>query len=170
MSTKPEPAHENPRREGRALVWALAIAALVLLSLAAGLKAQATKVRSGDAKATRVETFNASGDLKSVAVETVNGRVDVTAGSAFRADVEVTTWGADDAEAKKRLAEVKVHFENENGQIALYSEEPGIRVRRTGRGWNVRGDRDDDSWRSETTYRITVPPSMSVNVSAVNGE
>ncbi len=170
MSTNPAPPAETQRREGRALVWALAIAALVLLTLAAGLKAQAKGSRDGSAKASRIETFNASGDLKSLAVETVNGRVDVTAGSAFRAEVEVTTWGADDAEAKKRLADVKVRFENDNGRLALYTEEPGIRVRRSGRGWNVRSTRDDDGdWRSETTYRITVPASLPVNVSAVNG-
>src|SRR5512140_1168015 len=112
MSTNPASAHEHPRRERRALVWALAIAALVLLSLAAGLKAQA---REWNAKASRTETFNASGDLKSLAVETVKGRVEIVAGTAFRADVDVTAWGATDSDAKKNLGEVKVRFENENG-------------------------------------------------------
>jgi DUF4097 and DUF4098 domain-containing protein YvlB len=165
MSTNPASAHEHPRRERRALVWALAIAALVLLSLAAGLKAQA---REWNAKSSRTETFNASGDLKSLAVETVNGRVEVVAGAAFRAEVDVTAWGATDSDAKKNLGEVKVRFENENGNLSLYTEEPGVTVRRSGRGWNVRS-RGDDQWRSETKYRITVPASLAVNVSAVNG-
>ena len=82
MSTNFESTHESPRREGRALVWALAIAAFVLLSLAAGLKAES---KEWNAKATRTETFNASGTLKSLAVETVNGRVEIVAGTAFRA-------------------------------------------------------------------------------------
>ena len=90
------------------------------------------------------------------------------AGAAFRADVEVTAWGATDADAKKNLGDVKVRFENENGSLSLYTEEPGVTVRRSGRGWNVRS-RGDDQWRSETKYRITVPASMSVQVSAVNG-
>ena len=165
MSTNFAPTREHPRREGRALVWALAIAALILLSLAAGLKAES---KEWNAKATRTETFNASGTLKSLAVETVNGRVEVVAGTAFRADVDVTAWGASDADAKKNLGEVKVRFENENGNLSLYTEEPGVTVRRSGRGWNVRS-RGDDQWRSETKYRITVPASMSVQVSAVNG-
>jgi DUF4097 and DUF4098 domain-containing protein YvlB len=165
MSTKPESAPEHPRREGRALVWALAIAALVLFSLAAGLKAQA---KEWAAKASRTETFNASGELKSLSVETVNGRVEIVAGPAFRADVDVVAWGATDADAKKNLGDVKVRFENENGNLSLYTEEPGIHVRRSGHGWNVQSH-DDRDWRSETKYRITVPASLRVDVSAVNG-
>ncbi len=165
MSTNAAPVHEHPSHERRALVWALAIAALVLLSLAAGLKAQA---KDWKAKASRTETFNASGDLKSLAVDTVNGRVEVVAGTAFRAEVDVTAWGATDSDAKKNLGEVKVRFENENGNLSLYTEEPGVTVRRSGRGWNVRS-RGDDQWRSETKYRITAPASLAVNVSAVNG-
>jgi DUF4097 and DUF4098 domain-containing protein YvlB len=165
MSTNPASAHEHPRREGRILAWALAIAALVLLSLAAGLKAQA---REWNAKASRTEAFNASGDLRSLVVETVNGRVEVVAGMAFRAEVDVTAWGATDSDAKKNLGDVKVRFENENGNLSLYTEEPGVTVRRSGRGWNVRS-RGDDQWRSETKYRITVPAALAVQVSAVNG-
>ena len=165
MSTNFAPAHEHPRREGRALVWALAIASLILLSLAAGLKAES---KEWNARATRTETFNASGNLKSLAVETVNGKVEIVTGTSFRADVDVTAWGATDADAKKNLGEVKVRFENENGNLSLYTEEPGVTVRRSGRGWNVKS-RGDDQWRSETKYRITVPAAMSVQVSAVNG-
>jgi len=165
MSTNFAPTREHPRREGRALVWALAIAALVLLSLAAGLKAEA---KEWNEKATRTESFNASGDLKSLAVETVNGRVEIVAGTAFRADVEVTAWGATALDARKNLGDVKVRFENEDGNLSLYTEEPGVTVRRSGRGWNVRS-RGDDQWKSETKYRVTVPVSMSVQVSAVNG-
>lgn len=164
MSTNPA-SHEHRRREGRVLVWALAIAALVLFTLAAGLRAEALELA---AKANRTETFNASGDLKSLSVETVNGRVEIVAGPSFRADVEVTAWGATDSEAKKNLGDVKVRFQNENGNLSLYTEEPGVHVRRSGRGWNVESHRDD-RWRSETNYRIAVPSSMSVQVSAVNG-
>ena len=162
MSTKPE--SENPRRERRALVWVLAIAALVLFSLAAGLRAQA---KEWNAKATRTETFNASGDLKSLSVETVNGRVEIAAGTAFRADVDVTAWGATDADAKKNLGDVKVRFENENGDLSLYTEEPGVHMRHSGHKWTF--DSRGDRWMSETKYRIAVPPGVRVSVSAVNG-
>ena len=165
MSTNAAPVPKNIRREGGALVWALAILALVLLSLAAGLKADG---KEWGAKATRSETFNASGELKSLSVETVNGRVEVVAGPSFRADVEVTASGSSDSDAKKNLADVKVRFENENGNLALYTEEPGVHMKRSGRGWNF-SSRDDHDWRSETKYRITVPSGVTVNVSAVNG-
>lgn len=164
MNTNPAP-HEPSRRKERALIWALAIGALVLLSLAAGFKAQAKEWK---AKASRTESFSAAGNLKSLAVETVNGPVDVVAGTVFRAEVDVTAWGATDSEARKNLGDVKVRFENENGNVSLYTEEPGVTVHRSGRGWNVH-TRGDDQWRSETKYRITVPASMSVQVSAVNG-
>jgi DUF4097 and DUF4098 domain-containing protein YvlB len=165
MSTNTASGNEHQTRRSRVLVWALAIVALVLFSLAAGLRAQA---KEWNAKASRTETFNASGDLKSLAVETVNGRVEIVAGTTFRADVEVTAWGATDSEAKKNLGEIKVRFENENGALSLFTEEPGVRVRRSGHGWDVRG-RGEDRRRSETKYRVTVPAGMAVNVSAVNG-
>ena len=165
MSTNNESGHERNRREGRALIWALAIGALVLLTLAAGLRADG---KDWTSKATRIQDFNASGDLKSLSVETINGRVEVAAGSSFRADVEVTAWGSSDADAKKNLDQVKVRFENEDGNLSLYTEEPGVSVRRSGRGWNVHSH-NDNQWRSETKYRITVPAGLAVNVSAVNG-
>ena len=168
MSTIPPTRIEVARREGRVLVWTLVIAALALLTLAAGLRAQADEERWG-AKATRTENFNASGNLKSLAVETVNGRVDVTAGTAFSAEVTVTVWAATDADAKKALADVKTRFDNENGEMALYTEEPGVSVRRSGRGWNVHSNHDNPRWRSEAVYRVTVPAGLAVNVSAVNG-
>ena len=165
MSTNRTSEHEHTRREGRALVWALAIAALVLLSLAAGLRAEA---KEWNAKASRTETFNASGSLKSLSVETVNGGVEIVAGTSFHAEVDVTAWGETNAEAQKNLKDVTVRFENENGALSLYTEEPGVRVRRSGRGWNVHSHNDGE-WRTETKYRITVPASLSVQVSAVNG-
>jgi DUF4097 and DUF4098 domain-containing protein YvlB len=169
MSTNPAPAYEHPRRHSRAFVWALGIVALVLLSLAAGLKAQA---KEWSAKASRTESFSATGNLKSLAVETVNGKVTIVSGPVFRAEADVTAWGATDSDAQKNLATVKVRFENENGELSLYSEEPGVMVRHSGRGWswdwNVRSHKDN-RWRSETKYRITVPDSLPVKVSAVNG-
>ena len=62
-----------------------------------------------------------------------------------------------------------MRFENENGELSLYTEEPGVTVRRSGRGWNVHSDHDDYMWRTEVKYRITTPPGLSLSVSSVNG-
>jgi DUF4097 and DUF4098 domain-containing protein YvlB len=158
---------ETPARgHGRVAVWALLIAALILLTLAAGLRADARELT---AHASRTQNFVASGNLKSLAVENVNGSVDIVAGPSFKADVDITAYASTEEIAKKRLEDVKVRFENENGELALYTEEPGVRVRRSGRRWNVRSDHDDHVWRTEVKYRITAPPGLSLSVSTVNG-
>jgi DUF4097 and DUF4098 domain-containing protein YvlB len=156
-----------PARGGsRVAVWALLIAALLLLTLAAGLRADAGEL---SAHASRTQNFVASGKLKSLAVENVNGSVEILSGPSFKADVDITTYASTEEIAKKRLEDVKVRFENENGELALHTEEPGLRVVRSGRGWSVRGDRDDHRWRTEVRYRITTPPGLSLSVSTVNG-
>ncbi len=161
------PSKETPARGGsRVAVWALLIAALVLLTLAAGLRADAKEL---SARASRTQNFVASGNLKSLAVENVNGSVEILSGPSFKADVVVTVHGSTEAIAKKRLEDVKVRFENENGELSLYTEEPGVAVRRSGRGWNVHSDHDDYTWRTEVKYRITMPPGLSLSVSTVNG-
>ena len=81
----------------------------------------------------------------------------------------MTVRGSTEAIAKKKLEDVKVRFENENGELSLYTEEPGVTVRRSGRGWNVHSDHDDYTWRTEVKYRITTPPGLSLSVSTVNG-
>ena len=136
------PSKRTPARGGsRVLVWALLIAALVLLSLAAGLRAEAKELT---AQASRTQNFIASGNLKSLAVENVNGSVEIVAGPSFKADVDVTACGATEATRRRSSSDVKVRFENENGELSLYTEEPGVTVRRCGRGWNVHSDHDDD--------------------------
>jgi DUF4097 and DUF4098 domain-containing protein YvlB len=155
-----------PRRASRVAVWTLLIAALVLLTLAAGLHADARELT---AHASRTQNFVASGNLKSLTVETVNGSVDVLSGPSFKADVEVTVHASTETIAKKMLEDVKVRFDNENGELALYTEEPGVTIRRSGRGWNVHSDHDDHTWRTEVKYRITAPPGLSLSVSTVNG-
>ena len=161
------PSKGTPARTGsRVAVWALLIAALVLLTLAAGLRADA---REPTAHASRTQNFVASGNLKSLAVENVNGSVEILSGPSFKADVDVTVRASTDAIAKKRLENVKVRFDNENGELSLYTEEPGVTVRRSGRGWNVHSDDDDHTWRTEVKYRITAPPGLSLSVSTVNG-
>ena len=62
-SSKATPA----RGHRRVAVWALLIAALILLTLAAGLRADARELT---AHASRTQNFVASGNLKSLSVET----------------------------------------------------------------------------------------------------
>ena len=169
MSTTSFPSSSNGARargRNRVVVWTLLIAALVLLTLAAGLRADA---REPSAHASRTQNFVASGNLKSLAVENVNGSVEILAGPSFKADVDVTVYAMTEEIARKKLDDVKVRFDNENGELALYSEEPGVTVRRRGRSWNVRTDHDDYTWRTEVKYRITTPPGLALSVSTVNG-
>jgi DUF4097 and DUF4098 domain-containing protein YvlB len=154
------------RRATRVAVWALLIVALVFLTLAAGLRADAKELA---AHASRTQNFVASGNLKSLAVENINGSVVIVPGPSFMAVADVTVYASTLALANKRLEDVKARFENDNGELMLFTEEPGVTVRRSGRGWNVRSHHGDDDWRTEVRYRITVPKGLSVNVSTVNG-
>jgi DUF4097 and DUF4098 domain-containing protein YvlB len=161
-SSKGAPA----RRANRVAVWALLIVALVLLTLAAGLRAEARELT---AHASRTQNFVASGNLKSLAVENVNGSVEIVSGPTLMAVADVTVYASTRALANKRLEDVKARFENDNGELVLFTEEPGTTVRRSGRGWSVHSHPDDDGWRTEVKYRITVPTGVSVSVSTVNG-
>ena len=162
-SSAPKGTHE--RGGSRVALWALLIAALVLLTLAAGLRADARELT---AHASRTQSFVASGNLKSLDVENVNGSVEILSGQSFKADADVTAYASTEEIARKRLEDVKVRFDNENGVLSLHTEGPGITGRRSGRGWNVHGD-DEHFWRTEVKYRITTPPGLSVSVSTVNG-
>ncbi|MCM3876013.1 MAG: hypothetical protein NEA02_06285, partial [Thermoanaerobaculia bacterium] len=173
MTSHSHPPDGAPaRRANRVAVWALLIVALVFLTLAAGLRADAKGEKDGRlrAHASRTQSFTASGNLKSLAVENINGSIDIVSGPAFTANADVTVYASTPALANKRLEDVKTRFENDNGELTLYTEEPGVTVRRGGRGWSVHGHHDDDDgWRTEVKYRITVPAGLSVSVSTVNG-
>ena len=166
-SHTPSPEGTPSRRAKSIAVWALLIVALVFLTLAAGLRADAGELT---ARANRTQHFVASGNLKSLAIENINGGVEIVPGTSFKADAAVTVYAATQALANKRLEDVKARFENDNGDLTLFTEEPGVTVRRSGRGWNVHSHHDDgDGWRTEVRYRITVPAGLSVSVSTVNG-
>jgi DUF4097 and DUF4098 domain-containing protein YvlB len=160
------PERSPARRTKRVAVWAFLIAALVFLTLAAGLRADARELT---AHASRKQDFTASGNLKSLAVENINGGVEIVSGPSFKADADVTVFASTERLASHWLAEVKVRFENDNGELTLYTDEPGVSVRRSGRGWSVHSRHDDGDWRTEVKYRITVPMGLSVSVSTVNG-
>jgi DUF4097 and DUF4098 domain-containing protein YvlB len=168
-TTSFSPSSQRPpaRRGSGVAVWTLLIAALVLLTLAAGLRADAKELR---AHASRTQNFVASGNLKSLSLENINGNVEILSGPSFKAEAEVTVYADTESRAKKRLEDVKAHFDNDNGELSLYTEEPGVTIRRSGRGWSVHSHRDDDDgWRTEVRYRITMPPGIAANVSTVNG-
>jgi len=160
------PEGVSARRTNRVAFWALLIVALVFLTLAAGLRADARELT---AHASRKQDFTASGNLKSLAVENVNGGVEIVSGPSFKADADVTVFASTERLASHWLAEVKVRFENDNGELTLYTDEPGVSVRRSGRGWSVHSRHDDGDWRTEVKYRITVPMGLSVSISTVNG-
>src|ERR1019366_2354838 len=134
-SFSPHSSQQPPVRRGSSVaVWTLLILALVLLTLAAGLRADAKELR---AHASRTQNFVASGNLKSLSIENINGNVEILSGPSFKADADVTVYADTEALAKKRLEDVKAHFDNDSGELSLYTEEPGVTVRRSGRGWNV---------------------------------
>jgi DUF4097 and DUF4098 domain-containing protein YvlB len=165
-SSSHSPEGAPARRTNRVAVWALLLVALVFLTLAAGLRADARELT---AHASRTQNFTASGNLKSLAVENINGSVEIVSGPSFKADADVTVFASTDRLASHWLAEVKARFENDNGELTLYTEEPGVSVRRSGRGWSVHSHHDDEGWRTEVKYRITAPAGLSVSVSTVNG-
>jgi DUF4097 and DUF4098 domain-containing protein YvlB len=153
--------------QGRVVLWLLLISGLLVLSIAAGLRADAGwETLSGTA--TRTQTFNASGHVKSLAVENVNGAVEIVAGSRFDAKVDVTVKARDDKRAREILDKTKVVFGNQDGELSLYSEPPGTSVRRRGHLWSVHGD-SNGSFKVDVHSVITVPADLKVNDSAVNG-
>ena len=160
------PAPERPATLPRVLLWILVIAGFLLLSFAAALRADA---RTLPGSATRRQDFKASGTLKSLTIENVNGSVEIGPGPAFTASVELTARAKDDREAKRILDETTAGFSNENGDMTLRVEPPGMRHRRGGRGgWDERRA-DGDAFRVEARCRVTVPPGVAVQASLVNG-
>ena len=160
------PAPERPATLPRVLLWILVIAGFLLLSFAAALRADA---RTLPGSATRRQDFKASGTLKSLTIENVNGSVEIGPGPAFTAFVELTARAKDDREAKRILDETTAGFSNENGDMTLRVEPPGMRHRRGGRGgWDERRA-DGDAFRVEARCRVTVPPGVAVQASLVNG-
>ena len=160
------PAPERPATLPRVLLWILVIAGFLLLSFAAALR---TDARALPGSATRRQDFKASGTLKSLTIENVNGSVEIGPGPAFTASVELTARAKDDREAKRILDETTAGFSNENGDMTLRVEPPGMRHRRGGRGgWDERRA-DGDAFRVEARCRVTVPPGVAVQASLVNG-
>lgn len=150
-------------RQTRASLWALAITSLLLLSFVAALRADGETAK-------KTSTFSASGAIKSLDVEGISGDVVVKAGASFSATADVVVTAPTRGKAEELLAGTKVHFENENGELALYSELPGTTTRRSSRGWSWSHPAGlGGGFAIEIRYAITLPPAASLVVSTVNG-
>jgi len=139
------PAPERPATLPRVLLWILVIAGFLLLSFAAALRADARTLPDRHPP----PGLQGFGTLKSLTIENVNGSVEIGPGPAFTAFVELTARAKDDREAKRILDETTAGFSNENGDMTLRVEPPGMRHRRGGRGgWDERRA-DGDAFRVE---------------------
>lgn len=157
---------ENIAPTRRVLLWVALISGFLLLSFAAALHAGA---QSLPGSATRRQEFTASGTLRSLSVETLNGSVEVVAGPAFAATVDLTARARTDREARRILDETQCRFVNDGGELMLVTEPPGVRVRRTKEGgFSVRA-RETDGFRVEARYRITLPAAVALDASVVSG-
>jgi DUF4097 and DUF4098 domain-containing protein YvlB len=160
--------HENrviaPTR--RVLLWVALISGFLLLSFAAALHAGAEGLPGS---ATRRQEFNASGTLRSLSVDALNGSVEVVAGPAFAATVDLTARARTDREARRILDETQCRFVNEDGELTLVTEPPGVRVRRTKEGGLSVRARETDGFRVEARYRITLPAAVALDASVVSG-
>lgn len=159
----------NPRSQthsdpDRVSLWVVLVLGLLVLGLAI-----ATRADNLSARATRTQTFNATGKIHSLAVENINGDIVVTAGERFEASVELTARARSQSQAQKALDDTTIGFENRDGELTLMTREPGARVRRSGKRWNIEIHRDENQFRIEARYAITLPADAELNVSAVNG-
>ena len=148
------------------LLWTALIAGFLLLSIAVALRADAD---DRSTSATRRQDFNASGVLRSLTVENLLGSVEITAGPAFRATVDVTARASSEREARRILDETTSRLVNEDGALALVTEAPGSKGQRIpGGSWKIRV-RDEDLGRVEARYVVTLPAGVPVSVSSVSG-
>lgn len=157
------------RHDGTArlpLLWTALIAGFLLLSVAAALRADGD---DRSASATRRQELNSSGALRSLTVENLSGSVEITAGPAFRATVNLTARASSEREARRILDETTSRLVNEDGALSLVTEIPGSKARRFPQGrWRVRVQ-DEDLGRVEARYAVTLPAGVPATVSAVSG-
>ncbi len=166
MDTNSSPADSsNPHGVRNALLWIVLILAFLIFTVARPLLGDQLP-----GKASRTETVKASGVLRSLTVKGVSGEVEATAGTSFAATVVLTARAETKERAEKLLAETKVVFENDRGDLFLAARGPGSQVvvvdgkkrLQTHQGGNEKG-------RVEARYQIIVPAGVSLDVSTVNG-
>lgn len=150
----------------RISLWILFVLGLLLLAAAS-----ASRAESLNSVASRTDRFteNPSTKISSLDLENIGGDVQVTPGSGFSATAEVTVHAPNDSLAKKHLDLTKVRFENDNGRLTLVTEEPGARVTRHGRHFNIQVNRDDHRYRIEVRYNVTLPSDAELEVRTING-
>ena len=150
---------------GRVLLWITLIAGFLLLSIAAGLRADARDLAGS---AVRRQDFTASGSLRSLTIESLNGTVRIVAGPAFKATVDLTARAETDREARRILDGTECRFTNEDGHLDLLVEPPGTRMRHSRGGWDVH-TKSADAGRVDARVEVTLPPEVRIEVSVVNG-
>jgi DUF4097 and DUF4098 domain-containing protein YvlB len=142
----------------RFALWTLFILGFLLLSVAAGLRADA-------ATATKTANFNASGKIESLSIENLNGNVQVEAGTSFTAVAELTAKASSEAEAQKLLDATTVEFANQGGRLRLETRDPWSRE-----GGSRKSRRESSGWgRVTVKYAITLPAGAELEADLVNG-
>lgn len=148
-----------------AVIWITLIGAFLLLSLAWPAHADRLTASAG-----RTETFKAAAAVTALAIDGVSGDVEVTAGPAFAATVDVSVKADTEAKAKEILGQTKISFEDAGGSLSLATLEPGASVSRSGRHSRLHVPRDGSRrWQVDAKYRVTLPPGAALTVSVVNG-
>jgi DUF4097 and DUF4098 domain-containing protein YvlB len=151
----------------RVLFWITLISGFLLLSIAAGLRAEAQDL-SGSAA--RRQEFTASGALKSLSIENPNGNIRIVEGPAFKATVDLTARAATGREARKILDETECRFSNENGELELVVGPPGVKVHRPRRGGRAAEWDFEPGAKVDARVDIALPSGVPVDVSTVNGD
>ncbi len=148
----------------RISLWIVLGAGLLMLAIAAFSRAV-----EYPASAKRTDHFNGTA-LTRLSVENVSGDIRVSPGPAFSATAEISVRAETPALAKKYLDETRVELRNESGgAFSLVTEEPGVRVSRSGWGWRRDVNRQDCRYRIEARYTITVPASAALDIHTVSG-
>ena len=159
------PDTSRPVSRGWTILWIVLIGTFLLVSLSWPVKADRLT-----ATASRTDSFGVAAGVRSLSVDGVSGDVEVTAGPAFSATVDVTVKADSEARAKEILGQTKISFENRTGELSLATLEPGSKVSRDSSRLRllVSGD-SGRRWRVEARYRVTLPAGASIDVSIVNG-
>jgi DUF4097 and DUF4098 domain-containing protein YvlB len=146
-------------------LWIVFLTGLALLAVAV-----LTHARELPGRATRTDTFNASGAIHSLSLENINGDVEIRPGSEFHATVDVTVRAESSERAKALLDRTRCRFENENGDLSLETDLPGMTIRKNRRGWSIHTpEAYGDRYRIEARYSIVIPASADLDLELVNG-
>jgi len=148
----------------RISLWIVLAAGVLMLAMAA-----LSRGNEYPAAARRTDHFNGTG-LTRLSVENVSGDIHVSAGPEFSAMADISVRAETSELARKYLDDTRVELRKEpNGEFSLVTEEPGVRVSRSGRGFRIDVNHHDTRYRIETRLTIVMPASAALDVHTVNG-